>query len=116
MSPLQQLSPAGVGSPCGADGPEPEILRPNLMNHLIRLDDIVVSVEHPKTNLEGFQNEKLRIFRYWRSCSAGAVCGLFTFFTDGTSEFVGPEQPRRSAEGRSVRRYIGGSGNPQQRD
>jgi hypothetical protein len=37
----------------GAD--EPEILRPDccLMNHFIRLDDMVVSVEHPKANLGG---------------------------------------------------------------
>jgi len=39
----------------GEDGPEPEILRPNccLMIHFIRLDDIVVSVEHPKADLGG---------------------------------------------------------------
>jgi hypothetical protein len=29
--------------------------------------------------LEGFQNEKLRIFRHRRSCFACAVCGLFIF-------------------------------------
>jgi hypothetical protein len=36
-------------------GPEPEILRPNchLMNHRIRLDDIVVSVEHREGKLGG---------------------------------------------------------------
>src|SRR5262245_57741264 len=67
-------------------------------------------------NLGGLPNEKLRVFRYWRSRSAGAAYGFFTFFAGGPTEFVGPEQPRRSAEVRSVRWYIGGPGNPQQCD
>jgi hypothetical protein len=79
--------------------------------------DIVVSVEHPKANLEGFQNEKFCILRY-RRVEQGpmreAVCAennakFFNYDVEPSLNPTSPTSSARSAQAGSVARGMPGT-------